>query len=88
VFNREIPPKVFIVWNFIGLIFPRYIVSLALLSSPLPIQPMAFEQPNVAVLEFPYSLLPTCVVPIVFIANVLRIKQTRQKPLENWQKTN
>lgn len=69
--NRKINRQFFIIWNTIGIAFLLFIVSLAILSSPLPIQPFAFEQPNTAVLEFPYCLLPTCVVPIVLMSHLL-----------------
>lgn len=72
--KREISRKVFIVWNCIGIVFLLLIVSIAILSSPLPIQQFAFEQPNIGLLEFPYSLLPTCVVPIVSMSHILLIK--------------
>ncbi|RZL68009.1 MAG: hypothetical protein EOO93_04320 [Pedobacter sp.] len=68
-FNRQL----LIVWNIIGIVFLFIIVSLAILSSPLPIQQFAFDQPNIALLEFPYCFLPTCVVPIVFMSHILLI---------------
>lgn len=61
------------IWNSIGLVFLLVIVSFAILSSPLPIQQLAFDQPNIAVLEFPYCFLPTCVVPIVLTSHVLML---------------
>lgn len=69
--NRKLNKRFFIVWNIIGIVFLLFIVALAILSSPLPIQQFAFEQPNIAVLEFPYCLLPTCVVPIVLMSHIL-----------------
>lgn len=60
----------FKIWNLIGMVFLLWIVTLAVLSAPLPTQQLAFEQPNVAILEFPYTFLPTVVVPIVFLAHL------------------
>ncbi|MBL0146369.1 MAG: hypothetical protein IPP48_12050 [Chitinophagaceae bacterium] len=62
-------------WNSVGLIFLAIIVILATLSSPTPIQQFAFEQPNVAVLQFPFIYLPALVVPLVFLSHILAIKQ-------------
>lgn len=72
--KREINKQFFIIWNIVGIVFLSFIISLAILSSPLPIQQFAFEQPNIAVLEFPYCLLPTCVVPIVLISHILLLR--------------
>jgi hypothetical protein len=73
----KINRQFFMVWNGIGIVFLFVIVSLAVLSSPLPIQQFAFEQPNIAVLEFPFCFLPTCVVPIVLISHILLIKEQK-----------
>ena len=75
-FRREskLKDKVFLIWNIFGLIFLAIIVVTAVLSSPLPIQQFGFEQPNIAVLEFPFCFLPTIVVPIVALSHLLLIK--------------
>lgn len=78
--KKNINGKLFIVWNIIGIIFLFIIVSLAILSSPLPIQQFAFNQPNIAVLMFPYCFLPTCVVPIVFVSHILLLKPQIRSP--------
>lgn len=72
--RRGLNRRLFMIWNVAGIGFLLFIVSLAVLSSPLPIQRLAFDQPNVAVLEFPYSFLPTCVVPVVLISHVLLMR--------------
>ncbi len=73
--KRKLNRQLFWVWNFVGIAFLMTIVSIAILSSPLPIQQFAFEQPNIALLEFPYCCLPTCVVPIVLMSHILLIKK-------------
>lgn len=69
--DKKINERLLFVWNIIGMIFLFIIVSLAVLSSPLPIQQLAFDQPNIAILELPYCFLPTCVVPIVLMSHIL-----------------
>ncbi len=59
-----------IVYNILGLILLANIVSIAALSIPSPIQQLAFDQPNRAVTFFPYSWLPTIVVPIVLFGHL------------------
>ncbi|MFT3945796.1 MAG: hypothetical protein QM763_02385 [Agriterribacter sp.] len=76
--KRRISRQLFIIWNIIGIAFLLFIVSLAILSSPLPIQQLAFDQPNVAVLELPFCFLPTCVVPIVLMSHILLIAEQKK----------
>jgi hypothetical protein len=78
--QRKLKKGLIIIWNIIGIVFLLIIISLGILSSPLPIQQFAFEQPNIAILEFPYCFLPTCVVPIVLIAHILLISQQMKQP--------
>jgi hypothetical protein len=61
---------VLIVYNLLGLTLLATIVSIAVMSLQSPLQRMAFEQPNRAVLFFPYVWLPTIVVPIVLFAHL------------------
>lgn len=42
---------------------------------PSPFQPHSFQQPNLAVLYFPYDLLPTVVVPIVLWAHGVTLRR-------------
>ncbi|MEP6786963.1 MAG: hypothetical protein ABJB40_00930 [Acidobacteriota bacterium] len=57
-------------FNVLGLVFLANIVSIALLSLQSPMQQMAFDKPNRAVLFFPYVWLPTIVVPIVLLSHL------------------
>ncbi|WP_396635018.1 hypothetical protein [Maribacter sp. R86514] len=75
--NKVMARTSFIVWNYIGLLFLSFIVTIAILSSPLPIQQFAFEQPNVALFQYPYCFLPTCIVPIVFMSHFLLIRHLK-----------
>ena len=43
-------------------------------------QQLAFEQPNIAVLRFPYVLLPGIVVPLVGLSHLLHLKQLLTQP--------
>lgn len=77
--NRKLKPTFIWLWNIIGIVFLLFIVTLAILSSPLPIQQLAFDQPNVALLMFTYCFLPTCVVPIVLLSHLLWLKKNALK---------
>jgi len=72
--GKGINPMLFKVWNIIGIVFLSIIVVVAIFSAPLAFQQLAFEQPNVAVLQFPYTYLPAVVVPIVLSAHLLGLK--------------
>jgi hypothetical protein len=64
-----------LMWNFICLGLLVNIVVNALFSAPSPIQKFAFDQPNIAILNFPFSWLPTFIVPIVLFGHLTSIRQ-------------
>ncbi len=64
-----------IIWNIIGLILLTNIVAHAALSIPSQIQNFGFEQPNVAVLHFPFIWLPSIIVPIVLFCHLTSLYQ-------------
>ena len=71
--KTRISTRFFLAWNIMGLLFLFIIVIIAILSAPLPVQQFAFDQPNIAVLSFPYCLLPFGIVPMVVMSHVLLI---------------
>jgi hypothetical protein len=75
LWKGRLNPRLFLAWNITGLFFLLFIVGLAILTSPLPVQQFAFDQPNVAVLSFPYCFLPFVVVPVVLMSHVLLLKK-------------
>lgn len=67
--------KTILLWNFVSLGLLANIVVNALFSAPSPIQIFAFDQPNIAILNFPFSWLPTFIVPIVLLGHLVSIRQ-------------
>jgi hypothetical protein len=59
-----------IVWNILALGLLANIVTTALLAFPSPAQQIAFDQPNIAIMYFPFNWLPTVVVPIVLFSHL------------------
>ncbi len=59
-----------IVWNIFALLLLFNIVIIAIFSLPSPIQKFAFDQPNRAVMFFPFVWLPSIVVPIVLFSHL------------------
>jgi len=69
--RRAVPGKgILIAYNIVGLILLVNVVAVAVMSLPTPVQQMAFDQPNRAVLFFPYVWLPTIIVPIVLFSHL------------------
>jgi hypothetical protein len=75
--------KLLLVWNIICLLLLLNVVITAILAAPLPFQKIAFDQPNVAILYFPFNLLPAVVVPLVFFGHLVAIRQLiKHQPLK------
>ncbi len=64
-----------LVWNILGLGLILFIIFNGVLSSPLPFQQFAFDQPNVALLHFPFSWLPGFLAPMVLISHLVAIRR-------------
>ncbi len=68
--SRVLPKWILIGWNILCLALVLQVVSTGILAAPSVIQQFDFDQPNVAVLLFPYVWLPAIVVPVVFIGHL------------------
>lgn len=73
--KTKIDRQTILIWNVIFLGFLLNIVVNALFSAPSPIQIFAFDQPNIANLNFPFIWLPTFIVPIVLFGHLTSIRQ-------------
>lgn len=71
--------KIILIWNFISLGLLVNIVVNAVLSIPSPVQKFAFDQPNIALVNFPFSWLPVFIVPIVLFGHLVSIRQLVKK---------
>ena len=67
--------KLLLAWNILGLVLLLNIVINAILSVPTPIQQFAFDQPNIAILYFPFTWLPCFIVPAVLLSHIVSIKK-------------
>jgi hypothetical protein len=74
-FRKKMHPKTILIWNLICLALLVNIVANAILSAPSQFQQFAFEQPNIAVLYFPFIWLPSCIVPLVILSHLAAIRQ-------------
>ncbi len=73
--KNKLKRRTILIWNFISLGLLLNIIVNGILSAPTPLQKFAFDQPNVAILNFPFSWLPTFIVPIVLFAHLASIRQ-------------
>ncbi|HCS20530.1 MAG TPA: hypothetical protein DIW47_08215 [Bacteroidetes bacterium] len=77
--KKSIGPKLLIIWNFICIGLLVNIVTHAILAAPFPFQQLAFDQPNRAVLYFPFVWLPVFIVPLVLFAHLVCLRNLFRK---------
>ena len=73
--KKRFSQRFILIWNLICLGLLLNIVIHAVLSAPFTFQQLAFDQPNIALLYFPFTWLPCCIVPIVLLAHLAAIRQ-------------
>ena len=78
--KKAFPRWLLLLWNFICLLLLLNVVVHAILSAPFPFQVFGFDQPMLAVLYFPYVLLPGFIVPLVLLSHLVCIRQLIIKP--------
>ena len=74
-FRGNLKRGLLLAWNIICLLLLINIVVISILALPVPFQQLAFDQPNWGILYFPYNLLASVIVPIVFAAHISSIMQ-------------
>lgn len=72
--QKIITSKNLLAWNLICLSLLLFIVVNAVLSFPFPFQQFGFNQPNVALLYFPFTWLASVIVPIVLFSHLVSIR--------------
>ena len=73
--NSKIGKGFMITWNIICLLLLFNIVIIAILSIPTPFQRISFNQPNIAILYFPFNWLPCFVVPAVLFSHLAVLRK-------------
>jgi hypothetical protein len=73
--KRPIRRKLLLIWNVICLLLLLNVVITAIFAFPSPFQRIAFDQPNVAILYFPFNLLPSLIVPIVIFSHLSALRR-------------
>lgn len=78
--SGDVRKRLLMIWNVLSLLLLANVVITAALSIPSPIQQFAFDQPNIAVLHFPFNLLPAVVVPLVLLCHLASFRLLRKLP--------
>jgi len=73
--KKTLSDTMLLIWNFICLGLLINIIVIAILSAPFVFQKFALDQPNVALLYFPFIWLPCCIVPLVLFSHLTLIRQ-------------
>jgi len=73
--KKTMSRKALLVWNILALLLLLNIVTIAVLSAPFRFQVLGHDQPNIAVLYFPFVWLPCCIVPLVLFSHLAAIRQ-------------
>ena len=72
--KKTLNKKTILVWNVICLLLLLNIIVNAILSAPFQFQQFGFDQPNIALLYFPFVWLPSVIVPIVLFSHLAAIR--------------
>src|SRR4029078_4529517 len=73
--RKQMGRSLILIWNFICLALLLNIVITAILSAPFRFQKLAFDQPNIAILYFPFIWLASFIVPVVLLAHLTAIRK-------------
>jgi hypothetical protein len=77
--SKRIGNRGLAIWNSIALLGVLNAVTRALLSAPFPFQKFGFDQPTIAILTFPYILLPAFIVPAVLLTHMVTFRKLLAK---------
>ncbi len=80
--KNKLDSRILLAWNILGVLLVLNVAITGVLSAPLAIQQFAFDQPNIAVLYFPFNLLPALVVPMVLFSHFASIRKIIQSTIE------
>ena len=80
--KQRISGRLLLLWNILGVILVSNVAITGILSTPVAFQHFAFDQPNIAVLHFPFNLLPSLEVPLVLFSHFASIRKIIQTSIE------
>ena len=66
------------VWNAFGILDLVIAVTTGFLTSPSPLQTMAFDRPNLLIVSYPLVMVPAFLVPLSIILHVISLWKLRR----------
>jgi hypothetical protein len=83
-FSRgHIAKRGLLVWNSLCLLGVLNAFVRAMLSAPFGFQKFAFNQPTIAILHFPFVLLPAFIVPAVLLCHLVMFRKLLGRTVSN-----
>ena len=73
--KKTLTRQTLIAWNILCLGLVLNVVTHGILSAPTVFQKLAFDQPNVGIMYFPFNWLPSFIVPIVIFCHLACIRK-------------
>jgi hypothetical protein len=74
-------------WNFLGIADLVIAVTTGFLTSPSPLQKLAFDQPNRLITAFPLVLVPVFLVPMSILLHFASLKKLAQEQAQSVRRT-
>jgi hypothetical protein len=78
--GEQRPRPMVLAWCAFGILDLVVAVATGLLSAPSPLQQIAFDDPNAAIVSYPLVLIPTFLVPVSIMLHVYVIARLRTAP--------
>jgi hypothetical protein len=78
-YKKGLNKNIFLAWHFVCLMLLINIVFTAIFSAVSPFQKFGFKQPNIAIVNFPFSWLATFIVPMVLFGHLASIYKLVRK---------
>jgi len=75
--NGKLQPKILMIWNILALISVSLVVIRGIGAAPTRFQWSDFNQPNYAVIHFPFIWLPSFIVPFVILSHITMMRRIR-----------
>jgi len=73
--KKKLPRKVILGWNIIALTLVLVVSVTGIGAIPSPMQAWDLQQPNYAVMHFPFIWLPAFIVPLVIFSHLVGIRR-------------
>lgn len=77
--SQRISDRMALTWNVFGIVMLANVVVRAVLTMPGPLHLISTEVPNAAIGIFPFTFIPSLMVPLALVLHVLSIRALRNR---------